>query len=286
MPELDVSNMPLPDEAPKTEPTKSDAEPAPKQSETPEYTPLEQEMMAQGWKPRDQFEGEDDDFVSAAEYKRRGELFKKIADTNRRLERTNATLTALQQHQKQMYEAGYANAIKELKAQHAAAVEDGDREAATEILEKIENTSQAQAQVRAMRVAPPEPPVAMNEFMERNASWYQKDELMTVYADGIGHKFAQAEIQQGRQPTVDSVLAHVEQKVREKFPNAFDRKRGSQPPPVGPAASPARVPVKSKGFSSADLSDMERSAMRGFIRDGVMTEEEYLADIKKIRGIK
>jgi len=275
--EVKPVEAPVEEAAPVTEATKA---------ETPEYSPVELEMMDQGWKPRDQFEGEDDDFVTAPEYKRRGELFKKIADQNRRIERVSSTLTQLQQHQKQMYQAGYEQALKELRSQHEAAVEAGDAKEAAAIVQKIETTKEQALAAKHVQIAPQEVPAVMTEFLDSNASWYQKDDVMTAYADALGHKYAQEELRQGRQPTVDGVLAHVQARVREKFPQQFGGKRSALPPAVGPASSPTRVAPKRAGFSVDDLSDVERQSMRRFVEDGVMTADEYVADIKKMRGIK
>jgi len=256
------------------------------QSDAPQYTVLETEMMTQGWKPKDQFDGDEEEFVTAAEFKRRGELFRKISDTNRRLDRATNALTALQQHQKKLYEAGYTKALEDLHAQHAVAVEEGDSKAAAQIVKQIATTTEQAVQARQVQVAPAEPPAVMTEFLEKNSSWYQKDDVMTAYADAEGFKFAQAELRAGRQATVEGVLNHVTTKVREKFPSQLGGKRSAMPPAVGPASSPTRMPVRKPNFTRDDLSDLEKQVMKGFASEGVMTEEEYMNDIKKMRGIK
>jgi len=262
--------------------------PAPEtKPETPEtpYTALEQEMLQQGWKPKDQWEGDPDEFVSAPEYKRRGELFKKIADTNRRLEKASSAIQALTQHQKNLYTAGYTQALKELKAEHAVAVENGDVKMASQIVDKIEETKLAQAQAASMQVQQAEPPVALEEFKTRNASWYQKDDVMTAYADRVGHEFTRNELSRGFRPTFEQVVEAVEKKVREKFPSSFSGKRTAPSVVDGGNTSSTHQPA-ARSRDTFTLSAEETKVMRNFVDAGVMTKDEYIADLKKIKGVK
>jgi len=253
----------------------------------PELTPVEQEATSQGWKPKEQWEGDPEEWVSAGEFKRRGELFKKISDTNRRLDKATAALTALQSHQRQVYQAGYDAALTQLRADHKVAVEAGDVNLADKIVDKIEQTKQAAVVAAQTTSAPPEPPAVLGEFMDKNQAWYQKDDVMTAYADRVGHDFARAELQAGRKTDFAEVLAHVEKKVREKFPSSFGAKARVAPSVVD-GGSPNRQPfgARKSNFGENDLSDDERRVMKSFADSGVMTKEEYISDIKKIRGIK
>lgn len=255
-----------------------------KESEAPQYTPLEQEMLQQGWKPKDQWDGDPDDYVSAPEYKRRGELFKKIADTNRRLEKASNAIQALTQHQKQLYQAGYTQALKELRAEHEIAVENGDKALASKIVDKIAETKEAQAVANAMPVQQAEPPVALEDFKSRNASWYGKDDVMTAYADRIGHEFARNELARGYRPTFEQVVEAVEKKVREKFPSSFSGKRTVSSVVDGGSASSTHQPTTRR--DTFTLTAEETKVMRNFVDSGVMTKEEYIADLKKIKGVK
>jgi hypothetical protein len=49
-------------------------------TETPvELSPDEQRAMEHGWRPKEEWEGDPEDWVSAREFNRRGELFARIA---------------------------------------------------------------------------------------------------------------------------------------------------------------------------------------------------------------
>jgi len=252
-----------------------------------QYSEVEKRAMAQGWKPKDQFDGDESDFVSAAEFERRGQLFKKIADVNRKYERVTGALSALQKHHKAVYESSYKKAMEDLKAQHRAAVEEGNVAKADDIIDQIQvKNIEAAQQMQQLNAAPVEQgvPAAMEEFNERNAHWYQKDDVMTAYADRVGHEFTRSQLAGGRRPTVEQILGHVESQVRNKFPSAFGGKRAA-PSPVASASSPSR-PGNRSTFGEKDLSPEEVSVMKTLARDGVMTEKQYIDEIKKMRGVK
>jgi hypothetical protein len=118
--------------------------------------------------------------------------------------------------------------------------------------------------------------------MERNKSWYQTDEVMTAFADRVGHAFAVKNLNQGFRPEFADILNHVESRVREKFPSSFGPKR-TAPSVVEGSSTPNRPAPRTPGF---ELSDMEQKAMKTFVEAGIMTKEEYISDIKKIRGSK
>ena len=81
----------------------------------------ESEARAQGWVPQEDFEGDKSKWVDAAEFVRRGELFRKIDTQNKELKETKKTLAALKEHYTKVEEAAFNRALSALKAQKVAA---------------------------------------------------------------------------------------------------------------------------------------------------------------------
>ena len=52
----------------------------PVKQEPVQLTAIEERASAQGWRPKDEWDGDPDEWVSAREFVRAGELFKKIDD--------------------------------------------------------------------------------------------------------------------------------------------------------------------------------------------------------------
>ena len=96
---------------------------------TPEPTEVEKRAMEMGWKPRSEFDGEDDAFIDAKEFVRRAPLFEKIETQSKQLKALERSIDALKQHYTAREEAAVKNAIKSLKEQRKEALSQGDGDA-------------------------------------------------------------------------------------------------------------------------------------------------------------
>lgn len=240
---------------------------------------LEQEQLSAGWKPKDQWiadGGSPDEWRPAKEFKERGELFNKIETLSRELKGTKSTLTALKGHYERVKDTEFKRALDTLKAEKKQALESGDADAVIEIDEKIAETRETQrAQIAADKVAEPEISPVFTQWVNRN-QWYQSDSDLQIYADGVGRAYAQAN------PGIDpvQVLKYVEDKVKATFKDKFSNPRRTAPSSVEGSRTPAKV---SRG--EIEMDEAEKAAMNKFVRSGIMTKEQYIADLKKVKGI-
>ena len=83
---------------------------------TPELTPIEQKAMEMGWRPKTEFEGEEDDFIDAKEFVRRKPLFDKIETQSRELKNVRKAIEALKEHYGSREKAAVQQAIDALTA--------------------------------------------------------------------------------------------------------------------------------------------------------------------------
>lgn len=252
------------------------------QTKTPEYTEVEQEAMAQGWVPKDQWNGTGK-WRDAEAFLDRGELFAKIDSQGRELKHALKTLDNLKDHYTKVNETAYNNALADLKRQHKLANREGDYDRADIIENQIETVERqaetfkqeiAQVKEEAQEIHPD-----FAHWVNKNP-WYASQPHMRVYADEAGKQFQK----QGLAPA--EVLKAVDAAVRKEFPNKFTNPRRDAPGSVENA--------NSKGSPSADafvLTEKQTRVMNNLIsqkgRDGkpLMTKAEYIADLKKIRGI-
>ena len=100
---------------------------------------------------------------------------------------------------------------------------------------------------------------------------------MREYADIIGQGYAKSH------PNVDpvEVLKYVTREVKVRFRDNFENPNRTKPNSV---ESGSTQQVKKK--ESIELDDEERKVMNTFIRQGVMTKEEFLEQVKLMRGSK
>jgi hypothetical protein len=249
------------------------------QNNTPqerEYSDVEKEAMAQGWVPEDQFEGHGK-WRSAEEFLDRGKLFAKIDEQGRKLRTTETVVNELKAHLKKVRETEYKRALAALKAEKKEALDVGDTERVVEIDEAIADTKQEAARAVEQFDAPPVQESAPNPhfvaWVNRN-QWYQNDRVMKAAADAIGDELAMSG---ERNPT--RILEEVEKRIKKEFPQRFTNPNRGKAGAVEGGGS--KGSMKGDAFQ---LTPEETQVMNKLVRHGVMTKEEYIADIKAQRG--
>jgi hypothetical protein len=73
------------------------------------------------------------------------------------------------------------------------------------------------------------------------------------------------------------LLSHVEKVVKEKFPEKFGKKRAAP----SAVAAVDRTGKKAPKSDDIELSAEERQIMRTFVDMGVMSEADYVKQLKK-----
>jgi hypothetical protein len=248
-------------------------------SEPVELSPVEQEARASGWVPKEEFHGDENKWVDAAEFVRRAPLFAKIDSQTRELKEVKKALEALKQHHSQVREVEYKRALEALKESKKDAYLEGDADRLVKIDEQIDLVKEEQRKFEAARAqeavetAKAQIHPDFEAWTARN-SWYQNSTPMRAFADALG-----LELHAKGVPPLE-VLKQVEIKIKEEFPHKFRNANRDKPQPVEGAS-------KGKGKSNADyqLSPEENAVMQRFIRQGVMTKEQYIAELKKVNGV-
>lgn len=241
-----------------------------------EFSPVEQEALESGWVPKEEYKGDEHKWVDAAEFLRRGELFKKIEDQSKQLKDVRKALADMAKLHSQVREVEYKRALDSLKQQRKDALADGDVETFTAVEEKMELVKEQQealknapAPVQEVEQAHP----AFQAWVSQN-SWYNTNEPMRAFADTLGAQLSRA----GNSP--DEVLKKVAVAVREEFPKRFTNPNRDKPGAV--ESGQGRGTSTNKGFV---LSDEERQIMNRFIRTGAIKDEkEYIESLKKVRS--
>lgn len=241
-----------------------------------EHTPTEIKAIESGWVPKEEFQGDEHKWVEAGEFLRRGELFKKIEDQGKQLKDVRSALNEMKKLNSQIQEVEYKRALDTLKAQKKVALEDGDADAVIAADDRIEMVREQQKEMqRVSPVAQSDEGSEHPEFVawtEQN-NWYKSSTPMKAFADALGQELARA----GNSPS--EVLKKVALEVRKEFPNKF---RNPNQDKAGAVEGGSGRGVGTQGKFT--LSDEERTIMNKFVRQNVMTEKEYIEQLKKVRG--
>lgn len=246
-----------------------------------EVDPVEVEARASGWVPKEEFHGDAHKWVDAGEFVRRAPLFQKIDLQTREMKELRRGLDELKQHHARVRETEYARAVTELKQAKKDAFVDGDPDKIVEIEDKLEAVKDAQrkfaveqAQAAARATTPEVIHPEFAAWTKRN-TWYDNSKPMRAFADALGIELRAG----GMSPS--EVLKQVEIQVKEEFPNKFRNPNRDKP---GSVEGTSKGGGKSSGSGEAGLSDDERRIMNTFVRTGVMTKEQYIAELKKVKG--
>lgn len=258
------------------------------QSDEEQHTPTEAEQRAteQGWTPEDRWNGDPDKWVGAEEFLERGEKHNGILrERNEKLiSEVHALKTELRDSVRQFGEStrkaeerALQRAMKELKLQQRAAVEQGDAQT-WETLEE-EKTSLQDEFVKANekpkeQTSPDQDPAYLN-WHSRN-QWYNEDLDMTVYANQIAPIVA-GKLGNSNTPEFYDEIA---KQVKKKYPNNFRNTNRDMPSPVQGTKQEGGKPGK-KGKSYNDLPEDAKKACDKFTSQKLMTQEEYIAEYFK-----
>lgn len=246
-------------------------------TEESQLTATEQKALESGWVPKEEFSGEEHKWVDAGEFLRRGELFKKIEDQSKQLKDVRSALNEMKKLHSQVREVEYKRALDALRAQKKTALEEGDADAVIAADERIDLVKEQVKQLQAEPANVQENSGADHpEFVawvDQN-NWYRSSSPMKAFADALGQELARA----GNSPS--EVLRKVAAEVRKEFPNKFRNPNQDKPG----AVESGRGARATSGSGSFSLTDEERRVMNTFVRTGVMSEKDYIAELKKVRG--
>jgi hypothetical protein len=245
-----------------------------------ELSNIEQRALEMGWRPKDEFDGSEDDFIDAKEFVRRKPLFEKIENQSRELKAVRKALDAFKEHYSTVKKTEYERAMTNLKASQKQAVADGDieryhmlSEAHDNLKEEATKFEKEQSQIQVQDPVAPHPHFVA--WVDRNP-WYASQAHMRVFADDLGVRLAA----QGMNP--DEVLKKVEQEVRKEFPTKFRNQNKDNAPDVSGKSNPGRTPKNEE----IELTEQERTIMTTLVRGGHITKEKYIADLKAAKGLK
>jgi hypothetical protein len=243
------------------------------QDQQPQLTAVEQKAMESGWVPQEEWDGDPEQWRPAKEFLDRGELFKKIEDQNRTIKEFKRALDDLKGHHAKTRETEYARALAALKQQKQSALEEGDAATVIKIDDQIDLVKEEQSR---MKQEPQDTPQLNPEFVEwvDKNKWYETSQPMRAYADALGRDLAY----KGLAPS--EVLREVEKQIKMEFPHKFTNPNRNKPGAVEGSTAKG-----GKSESSITLSDDERRVMQRFVRTGVMSEKDYMAELKRIKGV-
>jgi hypothetical protein len=208
-----------------------------------------------------------------------GGLRGEVSETKRLASEQGSALNELLGHTRDARERGFAYAHDEIWARMDRAVKDADTEsynAAKRELDALHRSRPAPADKKTATADPPKQtqqadPVVGAWFADN--PWYNTDTEMRGLADGVYNSLLASE---PHTSTTDK-LAKVKERVSKRFPDKFPAAARDAPTAVS-RPGPQGGRGKPRAKTEADLPPTARAAMDKFVKQGVLTKDQYLKD--------
>jgi len=233
--------------------------------------PLVEKATTMGWRPKEEFTGDPDAWVDAGEFVRRKPLFDEIHKHKREIKSVRDTISKFKTHHERVQEAAYKQALDDLKREKVQALESADHNRVVEIDDEI-----AVRRANPPQKEPEDNP-EFDAWVEANP-WYNTDQTLRVEAFKAGKAYLQANPESSREDIYEFAGNFVKNKFADKFP----KEKESRPNENRRRPSAVDNPSVQNRQSKSDwdqLSDDAKSIGMEFVRDGIMTKEQYAKDI-------
>lgn len=246
-----------------------------------EISPIEQKALEMGWRPKDEFDGDEEDFIDAKEFVRRKPLFERIEHQSKELKAVRRALEEFKGHYSKVQETEYKRALSELKATQRSALAEGDIEkyhALNEAIEEVQDEAKELAQERnSIQIVEEQVHPVFAAWLNRNP-WYESQKHMRVFAEDLGNTLKS----RGVHP--EDILKQIEQAVKKEFPNKFTNPNRASAPAVEGSARRSSAPVK----ETFELNEQEKRIMHTLTSgpNALLTKEQYIKDLKAAKGMK
>lgn len=244
------------------------------------YTEAEQSAINQGWKPKDQWQGAEDEWIPAKAFLKNGELIARERAAKQDASQKEKVIKAMKEFHLKVKEDAKKEVFDTLRKQKRDAIKQEDfprvaeldlqlEELQSNLDRKFQTHDAAIKQVEAQNVAP------APEFVDWSARnpWYVPGGTtgLTAEADTLGVAYAQRN--PNKSPT--EILDYVEKTIKKMYPEQFRNKARDEPPVVD--AGGEIEPRRPVGRPKTQLTEMEKQVAANF----GMTEAEYAAESKK-----
>lgn len=270
-------------------------------SVTNETSPeVRHEAESQGWVPKERFRGNENDWVDAETFVKRGReilpilrknnenLIKDLNQTKEQLKEFREAAEEFKRFQRESYErkaTDYERRIQEIKDSRAQAITDGDGQKVNALDDALDEAKESfrEAKQAVKDVVSTKEPVAtetaatidpsLQLWLDRN-NWFGEDRRMTSIANGIGESLRLEFPGLKGQPFLDK----LDEVLVEEFPNKFGGSKKSVSASRVESGSGRQSRSSSNAQSYDNLPSTAKDACDRFVKQKLMTREQYVQD--------
>lgn len=253
--------------------------------ETPEITnttpTVEDQARAKGWRPKEEFEGNEGQWRTATQFIEHGELLDHIHQQNRKIKKLTESTENLLGTMSTIKQDSYNKAMSDLRLQMRQAVEQGDITQVESIQEQqfklVNSTKTEETKID------PEIDKEAKLFVQNNP-WFHSQPVNGATAQELAMStFAMAKEKELMNSGLDysTVLQLVKEEVVKSYPSYFSNTNKTKPASV---SSSGTMTKKDKTYSFSDLPDEHKDMVKQLQHSmGVKFNlNKYIEDLKNI----
>lgn len=244
------------------------------QGEELQLSPIEQKAYDQGWRPQEDFTGDEDSWKTAREYVQYGEIISLVKQNKKELDNQKRDFDDRLENTNKLNEARRKSEIADLKIKQREAVDLADTDAYDNTQKKIDDL-ESQAVTTQPSQQGKDPDIV--DWEAKNPWINDPSDERTAVANSIFNNYTA----QNKGATNAQALAHVDGKISKLYPTENTNARRDQP---NTTESVTRKPQRrNKELSMADLTGDEKQEWQMFGRTIFKTEKAFLKAVKDAR---
>lgn len=224
-----------------------------------------EKATAAGWKPLDQYEGDPDRWVDAKEFIGRAPLYESNHKLKKEISELKGTIHEVKGYIAKVSESAYNKAVADLNAQRDEAIEYGNKE-------QVKELDKALKAAEATKPAIDNVHPAIKEWESQNGEWFYADKEIS----GFGLAFAQNYLN-GNPGNFAGAMESMDKALRKAYPDKYEVKQDKRKDT--PSVEAGGRSGGKKTFTESDLDEESRKVMNKFVRQGLMTKEEYIKEL-------
>ena len=234
-----------------------------------------------GWKPKEDWVGDDSGWVDADKFIEKQEsraqaaaltenkeLKEQVAALRTEQAETRRTLDEFKEHRSKTEQRMYDRAMKDIQAEQRKAVEAGD----TEAFDKAAQDQDALLKDAAKPDAKPKAPdaddiPAYKDWVAKNP-WYKTDLRLRREANALAMEIPQVH---GLTPDMPAFYEKITETLKAEFPDKFENQNRKKPAAVEESAGAPNRSKKGQGYDSLPVEAKE--ACDRYIKEGLYVDE-------------
>lgn len=251
-----------------------------------ERTPDEERALEAGWVPKEEFNGDPDNWKTAREYNMFGDHMKKVAELNKKISEVERKTEDRYKKILESQKIEHQQKIERLEAERERRLEDLDVDGVKEIDKKIKAQQKSMLQDEAKETPPASNQVdpAIDRWNKANPWANNPNSPEVKKANEI---FAERVNVYGED--IETALRNVDSEINKIFPDLKTSYNPRRETGMTEDFTQKKRKVKPRELTMNDLTDAERemyaSTSSFYIRKGSKAEQEkaFLEDVKKTR---